>query len=91
MFFLNLYFCWSYSTAPTAHRRQEGPDRRGGRGGVFANIVPKEEKEGTIRKKRKRSIKKRGGQERESSINGSILNSAGFITNRVLIAFDSFS
>lgn len=22
--FLNLYFCWSYSTAPTAHRRQGG-------------------------------------------------------------------
>lgn len=58
----------------------------------FTNIVPEEEKEGTIRGKinLKKKIKKKKSIEKKKedgeSINDFILTSAGFITNRILIA-----
>lgn len=72
IYIFNLYFRWSYSTAPTAHRRQRGRGVREkggrgiGRGSGVTNVVP-EEKEGTIRSKTE--MKKKEVAENDTSVN----------------------
>lgn len=83
----------THSTQTT--RRKRGRDvQKGGVGEEFANIVPEEEKLGTIKgekKREKRDIGKKKEERRDSGINNSILSSAGFITHHILIAFNNFS
>lgn len=93
-FFFNLYFCWSYSTAPTAHRRQGGLQKEGWGEGRNSLFLCQRVRRG-YRKRKKTKIKTLRGknrkQQRDSSINKSVLSSAGFITNQILIAFTDFS
>lgn len=95
--FVYVFFLISIFVGATAQHPQHTDDKGGaGEGpesGVGSLILCQRERKEKIRKKRgkKRSIeKKKKGERRDSSINNSILSSAGFITNRVLIAFDNF-
>ena len=92
------FFCFfliSIFVGATAQHPQHTDDKEGwgSRKAGYTNIVPEEEKEETIRIKRDEG-EHRGGKKRErreSSINNFIPSLAGFITNRVLIAFHDFS
>lgn len=69
IYFFNLYFCWSYSTAPTAHRRQGGWGRgRGGgvqKGGGWGSLILCQRKRKREQFRRKKEIKKSTEEKKE--------------------------